>query len=132
MMKALCNSLPKLAGTYIALIVVSAVLFSLFEGRDIFESIYWAGTTATSTGYGDISPQTLPGRMLAFAVMHLAIFFIAPMIVVRLITQLIEDRNEFTHEEQEDLKRELREVKAMLKQARDAVCGEDKREDSTT
>jgi voltage-gated potassium channel len=58
-------------------------LFAHLEGRGYLESLYWAGTTATSTGYGDISPKTVAGQMLAFVLMHVSIFCIAPLIVVR-------------------------------------------------
>ena len=39
--------------------------------------------------------------ILSVFLMHASIFVIAPMIIVRLIERLNEDRHEFTHEEQE-------------------------------
>jgi voltage-gated potassium channel len=70
------------------------------EDRALAESLYWAATTATSTGYGDIAPKTQWGQLLAVVLMHLSIFGVAPMIVVRLMERLNEDRDAFTHEEQ--------------------------------
>ncbi|NJC06045.1 voltage-gated potassium channel [Sphingomonas kaistensis] len=100
-LRAATDTLRELALLYVALLSVCAVLFSWFESRALTESLYWAATTATSTGYGDISAKTLGGMILSVFLMHASIFIVAPMIIVRLIERLNEDRHEFTHEEQE-------------------------------
>jgi len=97
---AATGTLKELAFYYAVLLLVSAAIFMLVEKHDFATSLYWAGTTATSTGYGDISPKTTGGQILAFILMHLSIFVVAPMIIVRLIDRLNEDRDAFTHEEQ--------------------------------
>ncbi|CAA9498408.1 MAG: hypothetical protein AVDCRST_MAG91-914 [uncultured Sphingomonadaceae bacterium] len=117
-LKAATDTLKELALVYVVLLAVSALLFMLFEGHGFLESLYWAGTTATSTGYGDLSPKTVAGQMLAFVLMHLSIFGIAPLIVVRLIDNLNENRNEFTHEEQLRILEGIARIEAALK------CGE--------
>jgi voltage-gated potassium channel len=94
------DTFRELALIYIALLILSALLLMQFEGLDFSTAIYWAATTATSTGYGDISPKTGAGQFVAVALMHLSIFLIAPMIVVRLVDKLNENRDAFTHEEQ--------------------------------
>ena len=100
-LRAATDTLRELAVVYTALLLVCALLFSWLEGRAFFESIYWAATTATSTGYGDISAKTTGGMILSVFLMHASIFVVAPLIIVRLIERLNEDRHEFTHEEQE-------------------------------
>jgi hypothetical protein len=45
-------------------------------------------------------PKTGPGQSVAMALLHLSIFIVAPMIVVRLVERLNEDRDAFTHDEQ--------------------------------
>ena len=99
-LQAATDTLKELAAVYAGLLLVSAALFMLLEGHSLPVSLYWAGTTATSTGYGDISPRTVGGQILAFVLMHLSIFGIAPLIVVRLVDRLNENRDAFTHEEQ--------------------------------
>lgn len=99
-LRAATDTLKELAAIYAVLLLAGALLFMVFEARSFGESLYWAGTTATSTGYGDISPQTLGGRITAFVLMHLSIFGIAPLIIVRLVDRLNENRDAFTHEEQ--------------------------------
>jgi voltage-gated potassium channel len=53
--------------------------FSAAEGRDIsaWDGLWWAVTTMTTVGYGDISPQTDLGRVIAMALMVVGIGFIA-------------------------------------------------------
>lgn len=99
-MRAATDTFLELALLYAGLLLVSAGLLSYFEGIDFATGLYWAATTATSTGYGDISPKTGPGQIVAVTLMHLSIFFVAPLIVVRLIDRLNENRDAFTHEEQ--------------------------------
>ncbi len=97
---AATDTLRELAVVYATLLLISAVIFMQIEDQPFAASLYWAGTTATSTGYGDISPKTVGGQVLAFVLMHLSIFGIAPLIVVRLVDRLNENRDAFTHEEQ--------------------------------
>ena len=54
----------------------------VLEGREngftsIPRSIYWAIVTLTTVGYGDISPKTAPGQMLASLVMVIGYAIIA-------------------------------------------------------
>jgi voltage-gated potassium channel len=119
--KAATDTLAELALVYAALLLIAAVLFMMFEGQGFLASFYWAGTTATSTGYGDISPKTVAGQVLAFVLMHLSIFGIAPLIVVRLIDRLNENRDAFTHEEQELILARLTAIEKLL---RDRESGE--------
>lgn len=42
--------------------------YHYYEGVSIFDGIYWANTTLTSVGYGDITPTTTGGKLVAMAV----------------------------------------------------------------
>ena len=99
-LRAATDTFLELAIIYGGLLLVSAGLLSYFEDIDFMTGLYWAATTATSTGYGDISPKTGAGQIVAVTLMHLSIFLIAPLIVVRLVDRLNENRDAFTHEEQ--------------------------------
>jgi voltage-gated potassium channel len=58
------------AGVYVILLwTVSSLLFHHFEGISLFDALYWAVTTTTTVGYGDITPQTPEGRAIAMFVM---------------------------------------------------------------
>ncbi len=60
--------------TVLTLVVILGSLMYVIEGEDrgftsIPTSIYWAIVTLTTVGYGDISPQTPLGQMLAALIM---------------------------------------------------------------
>jgi voltage-gated potassium channel len=51
------------------IMLVGAILFSITQGMDFGVSLYWAITTATTVGYGDVLPHDTFGRVLASAMM---------------------------------------------------------------
>ncbi|WP_374587558.1 potassium channel family protein [Novosphingobium sp.] len=113
-LRAATDTFIELAILYAVLLLVSAALLSHFEGIDFATGLYWAATTATSTGYGDISPKTGAGQLVAVILMHLSIFVVAPLIVVRLVDRLNENRDAFTHEEQLHILESLARIEARL------------------
>lgn len=66
----------------LAVILVGAGLFSLAEHRPFSTSLYWALTTATTVGYGDLTPQTPAGRLIASLVMLTTIPMLAAAFAV--------------------------------------------------
>ncbi len=69
-------------GTVLILVLIVGSMMYLIEGEEhgftsIPQGIYWAIVTMTTVGYGDIAPQTLPGRVLASLVMILGYGIIA-------------------------------------------------------
>jgi len=66
----------------LVLVVLFGSVMYLIEGEEngftsIPRSIYWAIVTMTTVGYGDITPKTIPGRMIASVVMLLGYSIIA-------------------------------------------------------
>jgi voltage-gated potassium channel len=51
--------------------------FSAIEKASLGEGVYWAVTTMTTVGYGDLSPETDAGKVLAVGVMLCGIGFVA-------------------------------------------------------
>lgn len=99
---------------YVLLVLLSAFAFSLAEGLGFWESLYWGGTTTTTTGYGDISPKSLIGRLIALFAMHVSIFVISPLVIARVINYVNRDKHQFTHEEQQDLLDRLERIEQLL------------------
>ena len=68
--------------TVLALVFIVGTLMYLIEGEEggytsIPQSVYWAIVTLTTVGYGDITPKTGLGRMLASMVMIMGYGIIA-------------------------------------------------------
>ena len=68
--------------TVLMVVIIIGSLMYMIEGEangftDIPNSIYWAIVTLTTVGYGDISPQTPVGKILASLVMFLGYGIIA-------------------------------------------------------
>lgn len=55
------------------MIGIGGILIHFAEGMSYSDGIWWAFVTATTVGYGDISPSTLYGRMIAMLLMLLGI-----------------------------------------------------------
>lgn len=87
-----------------------SLLFMVLEDQNFLDSLYWGVTTAVTVGYGDLSPSSGAGKVIAIVLMLSMVLFFLPMIVVLVISRLYDDKNEFTHEEQEQLKTLLQQV----------------------
>nr|CCA23952.1 Voltagegated Ion Channel (VIC) Superfamily putative [Albugo laibachii Nc14] len=75
-----------------SMIVVIGCTMYLIEGEangfsNIPVSLYWAVVTLTTVGYGDIAPQTVPGRLLATMVMFSGYGVIACPLVLNTQTE---------------------------------------------
>lgn len=78
--------------TVFSLIVVIGCTMYLIEGEEngfsnIPVSLYWAVVTLTTVGYGDIAPQTVPGRLIAAIVMFTGYGVIACPLVLNTQTE---------------------------------------------
>jgi voltage-gated potassium channel len=61
----------------VASVLVGAGLFALAEQLPYTTGLYWAVTTATTVGYGDVTPHNAVGRLIASAVMLTSIPLLA-------------------------------------------------------
>lgn len=57
--------------------IFSGVMYSMFERGDLFDGLWWAPTTMTTTGYGDFFPRTPGVRIIGVATMVLGIVIVA-------------------------------------------------------
>ncbi|MCY1140204.1 potassium channel family protein [Actinoplanes sp. Pm04-4] len=111
----LANSPGTLILAYAMLIVVCGVLYHFFEtDQSIGDSIWWAVVTASTVGYGDISPESWQARVLAGLLISIMVLVVIPLITAHFASKLIVDSDAFHHEEQEELKANLRQVRALL------------------
>ncbi|QEA31890.1 potassium channel family protein [Secundilactobacillus malefermentans] len=92
----------------VAIISLSALLFSIFEHRSLPQALWWAVTTATTVGYGDITPSTAGGKAIAIILMLGGVGFIG------LLTSTITDY--FTNETADKAKTEEQDDRELLRQ----------------
>jgi voltage-gated potassium channel len=96
----IANSVPLLTLAFALVFFGGSGLFAVVEHHTFTESMYWCITTMSTTGYGDISPKTGAGEVLAGSVMALSVFFLGPLLVAQILGRLMKNRDAWTHEEQ--------------------------------
>jgi voltage-gated potassium channel len=113
----LANSPRTLILAYLILIAVGATIYSHVE-QDVTlgDAVWWAVVTASTVGYGDISPQTWQGRVVAGVLISIMVLVVIPLITAHFASRLIVDNDAFRHEEQEELKNNLRRVRTLLEE----------------
>lgn len=116
-MKSLSNLFVKVANSprllvlsSLILLFVASISYSLFEKKNLIDSLWWALITSTTVGYGDFYPASLGGRITAIVLLLVMILFLIPMITASFASKLIVNRDAFTHEEQEEMKILLRKI----------------------
>lgn len=77
-----------------ALILIMAAIYSVTESTSYANSLWWAIVTATTVGYGDISPHTILGRIAAVLLMFNGIGLIGTL--TSSITSYLSDNNQET------------------------------------
>lgn len=128
MIQRFTNSWKALIAGYLALLFACSILYNIFEGKSFGDSVWWAMVTASTVGYGDAYPTTWQGRVMAGVLISAMIFFVLPLITAHFASKLIVDNDAFKHEEQEEIKRNLREIRetvARLEKSAARPGGED-------
>jgi voltage-gated potassium channel len=97
----IANDLRIILALYVSSILIAAYLYHVFEARSYFDGIWWACVTAPTVGYGDLSATTVPGRIMAIFFMNFWTFVILPLLIGNVVLRLLQDREKYTHEEQE-------------------------------
>lgn len=90
------------------ILTISAGVYSLSENISFPESVWWAVATTTTVGYGDISPKTTIGKLVAVVLMLVGIGFVG--MLTSTITSF------FAHENSkiESVPDEIRKYKSLL------------------
>ena len=98
------NSHRALAGALALILSAGTLSHSILENSSFGDALWWAVVTASTVGYGDISPSTVPGRTIAGLMIAAMVLLIVPLVTAQILSRLVRDDNAFTHNEQEQLK----------------------------
>jgi voltage-gated potassium channel len=107
------------AAVAVGTVIVGGAVFASVEevtkqGEAIttWDGIWWAVTTVTTVGYGDVVPESTPGRIIAITIMLVGIGFVA------LLTAFVADRfinaSTATEAKEDLILAELRAIRARL------------------
>lgn len=83
-----------------SLILVSSVIISYVEGKPLSDALWWSIVTCTTVGYGDISPSTGIGRVIAVILMIFGIGLVS--MLTGAITTFFADRSKVKKEPSPD------------------------------
>lgn len=108
------DSFLEIITAYVVVIALSATLYSYLEDKPLFDAFWWAIVTGLTVGYGDMYPATVAGKVVAVILMHVVPLLIIPLIVARILSSVIDDRDAFTHEEQEQFRTDIADIKRAL------------------
>ncbi|MFC6253304.1 potassium channel family protein [Secundilactobacillus hailunensis] len=98
----------------VVIICISALLFSIVEHQTLSESLWWAITTATTVGYGDDSPHTAWGKLIAAFLMLGGVGFIG--LLTSTITDFFTDRTGQANAQQQQNEALTKQIKQLTRE----------------
>lgn len=100
---ALINSPRLVLITILVNWIICTVGYMFAEAKGVIASIWWVIVTSFTVGYGDLYPQTDPGRLIGIWVM-VTNYLLLAVLLAHILSNFIADKNIFTDEEQEQIK----------------------------
>jgi voltage-gated potassium channel len=115
------SAVALIVGVAATLAFTAAVLLRLIDPAigTFPDALWWAVTTVTTVGYGDVVPETGPGRLVAAALMLTGIGLI-PLITSVVVSMLVAQRS---REAREAELRDLREIIERLEAVDSRLAG---------
>jgi voltage-gated potassium channel len=109
--------------------VISGVAMRFVDGRqfdNVWLGLWWALQTVTTVGYGDITPTTVPGRVVAGLVMLTGIGFLT-VVTAAITAALVEGARRRMNPRGPSVAEQLDEVNARLKRLEELLGSGERR-----
>ena len=91
--------------------------FASVENISVGDGLYWALTTMTTVGYGDVTPKTAEGKAIAIAVMLIGIGF-ATLLIGAIAERFIRPSSDGVEDAEDDVLAHVRDISARTAAAR--------------
>lgn len=101
-----------------------AAFAAIEDEPETWDGVWWAVTTMTTVGYGDVFPETDSGRVLAIVLMIVGIGFVAVLtgaIAERFVAAQVRAEVDEHAAEEDDVLREVREIVVRLQKLETSV-----------
>lgn len=100
----------------LGILLLSSLIYSGFEHQSLAHSLWWAITTATTVGYGDLTPKTDGGKVVAAFLMIGGVGFIG--LLTSTITDFFteKDPNKETNQQIDDLSKQIKHLTKQVEQ----------------
>jgi voltage-gated potassium channel len=117
------NNIFQVIWLTVVTIFLGAIGMYFSEGRAFVDSLWWSFVTATTVGYGDISPSTLTGRLIASILMVTGIGLIS-MLTGSITTLFLNKKTRSTYKGEviENIKQKLDDFDNLSSEDIDDIC----------
>ena len=109
----LLDSIPEVLAIYGTTYAACAAALYVTEKWSVADSLWFGLVTVTTTGYGDLTPHSIAGRVVAVALMVIS-WVLNILLGAQVAARLIVDSDAWTHHEQEEVKDLLREIRSRV------------------
>lgn len=109
LLRRICNRPRWLGWTIVINLAGCSLAYWAVEGKGPITSAWWAIVSGSTTGYGDQFPTTTAGRGIA-AWLIVSMVALVQVAGAQLTRNLLEDPNAWTHDEQEEIKQDIRDT----------------------
>lgn len=110
MFKKIANNGSLLLTLYGGTFAIGAYTYFFIENVALIDAYYWASTTMTTVGYGDVTPKTTGGKVFTILFQTWSIIIILPLTIAWILGKVNKDA--FTDDEQKDADQDRDTIKA--------------------
>lgn len=117
MFKRIANDGRILLALYAGTVLFGTIGLYVLEPVGLMDAFYWASTTMTTTGYGDIAPKSAGGKWFAICFQQFGIVIVLALTIAWVLGKANPDL--FSHEEQVDADEDRETIKAEIRALRE-------------